>query len=99
MKFFIQEDLKVHGHKLLTQVLQVQVFELGPKIFEMNEFTLWKPWTAQFCDHLAFALLSNKSCENFELRNFFLSPQNVHLKALLYYFKYCFLYIHGVTSL
>ena len=83
MKFFIQEDLKVHGHKLLTQVLQVQVFELGPKIFEMNEFTLWKPWTARFFDHPALTLLSNKSCTNFELHEFFLSPKNVHLKALL----------------
>ena len=61
---------------------QVHVFELGPKKFEMNEFMKWKPWAAQFSDHLAFTLLSNKSCTNFELYEFFLSPKNVHLKAL-----------------
>ena len=63
---------------------QVHVFELGPKKFEMNEFMKWKPWAARFSDHLAFTLLSNKSCTNFELHEFFLSPKNVHLKALLY---------------
>ena len=63
---------------------QVHVFELGPKKLEMNEFMKWKPWAARFSDHLAFTLLSNKSCTNFELHEFFLSPKNVHLKALLY---------------
>ena len=67
-----------------AQTLQVHIFELGPKKFEMNEFMKWKPWAAQFSDHLAFTLLSNKSCTNFELHEFFLSPKNVHLKALLY---------------
>ena len=63
---------------------QVHVFELGPKKFEMNEFMKWKPWAARFSDHLAFTLLSNKSCTNFELHEFSLSPKNVLLKALLY---------------
>ena len=40
-----------------------------------------------FFDHLAFTLLSNKSCTNFELHKFFLSQKNVHLKALLYVFR------------
>ena len=39
-----------------------------------------------FFDDLAFALLSiNSRCMNFELYKFFHSPQNVHLKALLYF--------------
>ena len=63
---------------------QGHVFELGPKKFEMNEFMKWKPWAARVSDHLAFTLLSNKSCTNFELHEFFLSPKNVHLKTLLY---------------
>ena len=66
-----------------AQTLQVHIFELGPKKFEMNEFMKWKPWEARFCDHLAFTLLSNKSCTNFEQQDFFISPQNVYLKALL----------------
>ena len=65
---------------------QVHVFELVPKKLEMNEFMKWKPRAARFSDHLAFTLLSNKSCTNFELHEFFLSPKNVHLKALLYLF-------------
>ena len=36
-----------------------------------------------FFDHLAFTLLSNKSCTNFELHKFFLSPKNLHLKAIM----------------
>ena len=66
-----------------ARTFQVHVFELGPKKFEMNEFMKWKPWAARFSDHLAFTLLSNKSCTNFELHEFFLSPKNVHLKASL----------------
>ena len=66
-----------------ARTLQVHVFELGPKKFEMNEFIKWKPWAARFLDHLAFTLLSNKSYTNFELLEFFLSAKNVHLKALL----------------
>ena len=49
-------------------------FWIGSKKFEMNEFMKWKPWTAGFYDHLAFTLLSDKSCTNFELHNF-LFPQ------------------------
>ena len=33
-----------------------------------------------------FWSLSHKSCTNFELHKFFLSPKYVHLKALLYWF-------------
>ena len=54
------------------------------KKIEMNEFMKWKPWAVQYSDHLAFTLLSNKSCTYFELDEFFLSPKKVHLKALLY---------------
>ena len=39
-----------------------------------------------FFDVLAFALLTNSSCTNFEQHEFFHSPKNVHLKALLYTF-------------
>ena len=37
-----------------------------------------------FFDDLTFALLSNSSCPNFKLHEFFHSPKNVHLKALLF---------------
>ena len=39
---------------------------------------------ARFFDVFAFALLSDSSCSNFELHEFFHFPKNVHLKALLY---------------
>ena len=70
-----------------TWISQVLVFELGQKKFEMNEFMKRKPWAAQFSDHMAFTLSSNKSCTNFELHKFFLSQKDVLLNALLYYFK------------
>ena len=54
------------------------------KKFGMKKFMKWKPWAAQFSYHFAFTLLSNKSCMNFELPEFLLSPKYVHLKALLY---------------
>ena len=63
-----------------AQTSQVHDFELGPKIFEMNKFMKWKPWAARFSDHLAVTLLCNKSCTNFGLHKFFLSPKFVHLK-------------------
>ena len=34
-----------------------------------------KIWAARFFEHLGFTLLSNKSCTNFELHEFFLSPK------------------------
>ena len=58
-----------------ARTLQVHVFELGSKKFEMNEFMKWKPWAARFSDNLAFILLSNKSCTNLELHEFFHSPK------------------------
>ena len=64
-----------------ARTLQVHVFELGPKKFEMNTFMQWKTWTARFFDHLAFTQLK---LHEFELHDFFHSPKNVHLKALLY---------------
>ena len=39
---------------------------------------------ARFLDVLAFVLLNNPCCMNFELHNSLHSPQNMHLKALLY---------------
>ena len=51
--------------------------------FEMNESMKWKPLAARFSDHLAFTLLNNKSCTNFEQHGLFLPPKKVHLKALL----------------
>ena len=40
-------------------------FWIGSKKIEMNEFMQWKPWAAQFSDHLAFILLSKKCCTSF----------------------------------
>ena len=47
-------------------------FWIGSKIIWDKRIYLVK---ARFSDHLAFTLLSNKSCTNFKLHKFFLSPQ------------------------
>ena len=52
---------------------------------------------AQFSDHFAFNLLSNISCMNFELHEFFLSPKNVHLKALVFIYLN-FTYVKSINN-
>ena len=42
-----------------------------------------KSLSYMFIDTFAVTLLSNSSCTNFEVHEFFHSPKNVHLKALL----------------
>ena len=47
----------------------------------------WKPWAARFSDHLAFTLLSNKRCTNFELHECvvsLLTPEDIGFKCDLY---------------
>ena len=51
------------------------------KIWDEQSYVV-KPWGAQFFDHLAFTLLSNKSCTNFELHKFFLSPKKCASQGL-----------------
>ena len=50
-------------------------FWIGSKKIWDERIYVVKPWGARFFDHLAFTLLSNKSCTNFELHEFFLSPK------------------------
>ena len=58
-------------------------FWIGSKNIWAEQIYVLKPWATRFFDDLAFTLLNKKSCTNFELHEFFLSPKNVHLKALL----------------
>ena len=53
-------------------------FWIGSKKF-LSWANLWNENLEQH--HLAFILLSNKSCTNFELQEFFLSQRNVHLNS------------------
>ena len=58
-------------------------FLIGSNKIWDEQIYVVKTLSCTFFDDIAFALLSNSSCMNFELHNFFHSPKNVHLKALL----------------
>ena len=56
-------------------------FLIGSKKIWGERIYIVKTLSYTFFDDIAFALLSNSSCMNFELHEFFHAPQNVHLKV------------------
>ena len=73
--------LRIHG---CTDLAGARFWIRSKKIWDERIYEVKTLSSTVFWSSCLHPIISNKSCTNFELHDFFLSPKNVHLKALLY---------------